>query len=51
MKPPRRRFLRAAGVTLALPWLDALAPARASGAAGRSELNSRYRPSGETMGS
>jgi hypothetical protein len=28
----RRRFLRAAGVSLALPWLDALAPARAVGA-------------------
>lgn len=29
----RRHFLRAAGVSLALPWLDALAPARASAAA------------------
>src|SRR5262245_49034796 len=29
----RRRFLRAAGVSLALPWLEALAPARALGAA------------------
>jgi hypothetical protein len=28
MKPSRRTFLRAAGVSLALPWLDALAPAR-----------------------
>jgi uncharacterized protein DUF1552 len=31
----RRAFLRGAGVTLALPWLDALAPARALGAAAR----------------
>src|SRR5437763_6963078 len=31
----RRHFLRAAGVSLALPWLDALAPARALGAAAR----------------
>jgi hypothetical protein len=31
MKVSRRRFLRAAGVTLALPWLEALAPARALG--------------------
>src|SRR5262245_51697429 len=30
----RRRFLRAAGVSLALPWLDALAPARAHAADG-----------------
>lgn len=29
----RRRFLRASGVALALPWLDALSPARANGAA------------------
>ena len=29
----RRNFLRAAGVSLALPWLDALVPARALGAA------------------
>src|SRR6188472_1927846 len=29
MRINRRRFLRAAGVSLALPWLDALAPARA----------------------
>jgi hypothetical protein len=35
MKLCRRRFLRAAGVSLALPWLDVLAPARASGAAAR----------------
>lgn len=28
MKLSRRRFLRAAGVSLALPWLDALAPAQ-----------------------
>jgi Protein of unknown function (DUF1552) len=28
MKLNRRRFLRAAGVSLALPWLDALAPAQ-----------------------
>ncbi len=27
----RRNFLRAAGVSLALPWLDALMPARALG--------------------
>src|SRR5947209_2680429 len=39
MKLNRRHFLRAAGVSLALPWLDALAPARALGAAARS----RYR--------
>src|SRR5829696_8778746 len=31
MQIPRRTFLRAAGVSLALPWLDALAPARAAG--------------------
>ncbi|MBI1913265.1 MAG: DUF1552 domain-containing protein [Planctomycetes bacterium] len=35
MKLSRRHFLRAAGVSLALPWLDALAPARALGAAAR----------------
>src|SRR5689334_13940519 len=29
MKLHRRRFLRAAGVSLALPWLDAFAPRRA----------------------
>src|SRR5688572_23951352 len=29
MRTTRRRFLKAAGVSLALPWLDALAPARA----------------------
>ncbi|MGH7172535.1 MAG: DUF1552 domain-containing protein [Gemmataceae bacterium] len=29
MRLNRRRFLRAAGVSLALPWLDALAPSRA----------------------
>src|SRR4051794_16024355 len=33
MKPTRRRFLRAAGVSLALPWLDAFRPARAAGTA------------------
>ncbi|HEV3257201.1 MAG TPA: DUF1552 domain-containing protein [Gemmataceae bacterium] len=33
MKLCRRNFLRAAGVSLALPWLDALAPARALAAA------------------
>jgi hypothetical protein len=35
MRLNRRRFLRAAGVSLALPWLDALAPSRglAAGAA------------------
>lgn len=33
MNLPRRTFLRAAGVSLALPWLDALAPGRAFGAA------------------
>src|ERR1700733_16088393 len=32
MRVSRRKFLRAAGVSLALPWLDALAPARAIGA-------------------
>src|SRR5262245_15861284 len=31
MQIPRRTFLRAAGVSLALPWLDAIAPARAAG--------------------
>jgi hypothetical protein len=35
MRLNRRHFLRAAGVSLALPWLDALAPARALGAAAR----------------
>jgi hypothetical protein len=35
MKLCRRHFLRAAGVSLALPWLDALAPARVLGAAAR----------------
>ncbi len=33
MQNSRRRFLRAAGVSLALPWLDAFHPARARGAA------------------
>ncbi len=33
MNITRRRFLRTAGVSLALPWLDALSPARAFGAA------------------
>lgn len=33
MNLPRRRFLKAAGVSLALPWLDAFAPARADEAA------------------
>jgi hypothetical protein len=32
MKLSRRRFFRAAGVSLALPWLDAFAPARVLGA-------------------
>jgi Protein of unknown function (DUF1552) len=32
MIPSRRNFLRSAGVGLALPWLDALLPARARGA-------------------
>jgi hypothetical protein len=32
MELSRRTFLRAAGVSLALPWLDALAPARVFGA-------------------
>src|SRR5687767_621995 len=31
MRIPRRTFLRAAGVSLAVPWLDALAAARAAG--------------------
>jgi Protein of unknown function (DUF1552) len=35
MKLDRRTFLRAAGVSLALPWLDAFIPARALGAAAR----------------
>src|SRR5687767_2712590 len=30
----RRHFLRAAGVTLALPWLESLVPARARAATG-----------------
>ena len=30
MQPDRRRFLRASGVALALPWLDSLTPARAA---------------------
>ncbi len=38
MKPGRRRFLRAAGVTLALPWLDAFAPARAADAKPRRRM-------------
>jgi len=29
MQPDRRRFLKAAGVSLALPWLESLAPSRA----------------------
>jgi len=33
MKLNRRKFLRAAGVSLALPWLESLAPMRAFGAA------------------
>jgi hypothetical protein len=33
MQTSRRRFLRAAGVSLALPWLDAFIPAGAHGAA------------------
>src|SRR5437763_1464285 len=33
MKVSRRRFLKAAGVSLALPWLDALAPAQPGAAA------------------
>ena len=32
MTPTRRKFLKAAGVSLALPWLDSLVPARASAA-------------------
>src|SRR5262245_31417647 len=35
MKLNRRHFLRASGVSLALPWLEALAPARAGGAAAK----------------
>src|SRR5262249_20858671 len=35
MKHDRRRFLRIAGVSLALPWLDAFAAAGARGAAAR----------------
>jgi Protein of unknown function (DUF1552) len=35
MKLCRRTFLRAAGVSLALPWLDALAPTRAVAAEGK----------------
>src|SRR4051794_20541959 len=33
MKLDRRHFLRASGVSLALPWLESLAPAPAPGAA------------------
>ena len=33
MRLNRRRFLRAAGVSLALPWLESTAPARGPGAA------------------
>jgi len=33
MQTSRRRFLRAAGVSLALPWLDAFVPTKACGAA------------------
>ena len=33
MTPTRRKFLKAAGVTVALPWLEAFAPRRAAGAA------------------
>ncbi|HKI36735.1 MAG TPA: DUF1552 domain-containing protein [Gemmataceae bacterium] len=35
MKLCRRKFLRAAGVTLALPWLDALSPGRTLAAAAK----------------
>ena len=35
MKLCRRNFLRAAGVSLALPWLDALTPAGALAAAAK----------------
>jgi hypothetical protein len=35
MQLNRRHFLRAAGVSLALPWLDAFAPTRAFGAAAK----------------
>jgi len=35
MKLSRRNFLQAAGVSLALPWLDALAPSRALAAAAK----------------
>jgi hypothetical protein len=35
MKLCRRNFLRSAGVSLALPWLDALAPTRVFGAAAK----------------
>ena len=35
MRLTRRTFLRTAGVSLALPWLDALAPTRADGSAAR----------------
>src|SRR6185437_219134 len=38
MKLPRRRFLQAAGVSLALPWLDAFAPARAAATAPRRRM-------------
>ena len=35
MKPTRRHFLRAAGVSLGLPWLDAFAPAQPAAATPR----------------
>jgi hypothetical protein len=35
MEPSRRTFLKAAGVSLALPWLEGLAPVRAFGAAAK----------------
>jgi hypothetical protein len=38
MKLPRRRFLQAAGVSLALPWLEAFAPARAAASSPRRRM-------------
>ena len=38
MRLDRRHFLRASGVSLALPWLDAFAPARALGAVPRRRM-------------
>ncbi len=46
---PRRLFLRAAGATIALPWLDAMAPALAATPAGPARLGFFYVPNGMAM--